>query len=368
MVSWINKRRQKKSAKQALSQAKHLMNYNEDRLATESREAIRQAMQEVEEALKASVFNEARLSGSIEKLECILFQNIGNKRCTRSAFAENLEMIIVAVAAAMALRTYALQPFKIPTGSMQPTLYGITAETTNPDWTDRQPFKLVKFFFTGTWYREIYAPSSGLLGEGADHPRDPSVRVYRLGTQLVKIPKDIILNENNEIRPAFHPQRRIQKGEKLWAGYTHRGDHLFVNKVIWNFRKPKRDEVMVFRTENIFSLEPGTHYIKRMCGMPNDQIAIHPPNLVVNGQIVSGFEGIDRVSSATNGYAGYVPAGKLGSPNLVWRLKDHEYFALGDNTMNSRDSRYWGPVPESNLVGPAFFVYWPFSSRWGLIK
>jgi signal peptidase I len=41
---------------------------------------------------------------------------------------------------------------------------------------------------------------------------------------------------------------------------------------------------------------------------------------------------------------------------------------MGDNTRNSRDGRYWGAVPQANLVGPAFMVYWPVSRRWGLIR
>jgi signal peptidase I len=46
----------------------------------------------------------------------------------------------------------------------------------------------------------------------------------------------------------------------------------------------------------------------------------------------------------------------------------HGYFALGDNSYNSYDSRYWGPVPEENLVGRGLLVYWPFNHHWGLIR
>ena len=45
-----------------------------------------------------------------------------------------------------------------------------------------------------------------------------------------------------------------------------------------------------------------------------------------------------------------------------------DYWSMGDNSGNSSDSRYWGPVPEPNLVGPALLVYWPFNSHWGRIK
>jgi len=154
----------------------------------------------------------------------------------------------------------------------------------------------------------------------------------------------------------------------IWSGVTHRGDHLFVNKVIWNFRRPRRDEIMVFTTDAIATLEPGTHYIKRMCGLPGERLAIHPPHLFINGEPVTGLRGISRVTSADKGYDGYKLAGLLTAENLEWPLRHDEYFAMGDNTGNSRDSRYWGPVPAKNLVGPAVFVYWPFSKRWGLIR
>ena len=52
----------------------------------------------------------------------------------------------------------------------------------------------------------------------------------------------------------------------------------------------------------------------------------------------------------------------------TFKVPEDGYFALGDNSYNSYDSRYWGPVPEENLVGRGLFVYWPFNQHWGLIR
>jgi signal peptidase I len=49
-------------------------------------------------------------------------------------------------------------------------------------------------------------------------------------------------------------------------------------------------------------------------------------------------------------------------------IPPHSYFAMGDNSYNSYDSRYWGPVPEENVVGRGLLVYWPFGRHWGLIR
>ena len=180
----------------------------------------------------------------------------------------------------------------------------------------------------------------------------------------------------------------IQKDTVLWAGTRKAGDHIFVDKVSWNFRKPKRGEIMVFNTKGITKLEEGfvkdrkgntvsTHYIKRMCGMPGDKLSINPPKLLVNDNEVMTPDTIRRIIEKRPShlnypdYSGYqlAPGSEyFSSQTDSVQLKEGEYFAMGDNTHNSKDSRYWGPVPEKNLVGPAAIVYWPITARWGRAK
>ena len=59
---------------------------------------------------------------------------------------------------------------------------------------------------------------------------------------------------------------------------------------------------------------------------------------------------------------------RLESMKAKLTVPPHGYFALGDNSYNSYDSRWWGPVPEENLVGRGLLVYWPFYPHWGLIR
>jgi signal peptidase I len=361
----ISNRNLRHKARECVHHAKHHLYMSEDLLSAGQIEAMRDAISALQQKVRGKDWDAiAPACDALAKLT----QSIRGTRI-KSGLVENVEMLVVAIAVAMGLRAYFLQPFKIPTGSMQPTLNGITAVTTDPGWSDRIPFKIGRFVLRGEWYREVKATASGQLGNPMEHPSDPSLVLFRIGGKKHSIPRDVLRGDTEgHLLPPFHARRSVTQGEVIWSGRTQRGDHLFVNKVIWNFRKPRRDEVMVFTTDNISSLEPGTHYIKRMVGLPGERISIRHPNLVVNGEPVTGYYGIDRVASRIGGYDGYHLAGELKSPALEAPLTTTQYFALGDNTLNSRDSRYWGPVPRENLVGPAVLVYWPITSRWGRIR
>jgi signal peptidase I len=76
-----------------------------------------------------------------------------------------------------------------------------------------------------------------------------------------------------------------------------------------------------------------------------------------------------------NGYHGYtndMPNDPrmiyLGTPDATVKVESDGYFALGDNSPQSADSRYWGFVPRQNVVGRGLFVYWPFTSHWGFVR
>lgn len=316
-----------------------------------------------------------------------LFSNEPWHKVFKNKFAENVEIFLVAVGVAMAFRTYFFEPFKIPTGSMQPTLYGIYSEEKSaPAFYEKGLLKYISWLITGTTYKEFRVKKSGTLSILPQ--KDPGYYTISIAGYHYNIPTDaaerIFKKHANEIR---NGKFTLKKGDILWAGLVHSGDHLFVNRMSWNFRKPRRGDVMVFTTTGIQGLPPGTHYIKRMVGLPNETISIKDPTLFVNGTPVTEPKTIARICEKShttlgengyNNYQGYRTIGTsapapspnaLRTPRNQITLSPTEYLGMGDNTLNSYDGRYWGAVPESNLVGPASFVFWPFTSkRLGLIK
>ena len=162
------------------------------------------------------------------------------------------------------------------------------------------------------------------------------------------------------------------------------GDFILVNKFTYGLRvpvlnntiipisEPKRGDIFVFH----YPPDPSIDYIKRVVGLPGDKIVYKDRSLFVNGQK------IDTTDVGDYPYEGigmnYINAKRLHeqlddvnhdilidadafSKDVEVTVPEGHYFAMGDNRDNSRDSRYWGFVPEHNLVGKAFFIWWNFS-------
>jgi signal peptidase I len=356
-------RQVRKLGKTALRHSKHLRNYREDVAAKAELDDLAKCEAELSLALCGD--DEAAIESAAASVMGAASSIASKKR--HSGLRENLEILVVAIAVAMGIRTYFVQPFKIPTGSMQPTLYGINgAEGRERGLTDRFPLSTVRWLITGERYREVRVTESGRL-QILQQSSVPGLIECRVGRKKYFVPKsDRLLMMDGMM---------LSNGALLWQGRQKAGDHVFVNKVVWNFMKPRRGDVMVFYTTGIRGLPQGTHYIKRMCGLPTETVGIDPPNLIVNGNPASEPESIMRVVNAEPGYFGYQlarPAPEIDpvlmSADARVKLSEDEYLALGDNTQSSFDSRYWGAVPRANLVGPAFFLYWPYTpGRWGFI-
>jgi signal peptidase I len=167
------------------------------------------------------------------------------------------------------------------------------------------------------------------------------------------------------------------------------GDFILVNKFTYGVRlpvlntkimamgEPKRGDIVVFR----FPKDPAMDYIKRVIGLPGDHIGYFNKQIQVNGKPVkqtplSQYRGEGKGENMTGAIllsedlenATHDILIRDGQPTVQGEfvVPEGQYFVMGDNRDNSNDSRYWGAVPEANLVGKAFFIWMSFDWDTGL--
>jgi signal peptidase I len=358
-----------------LKAAKRMLNYKRDLLPAAEVSAIESQMGALKRAIRARQESEVKTLGAE-------LDNRFSKHFPPAmdiGIRENCEVFLVALVIAVGVRTFFLQPFAIPTGSMQPTLNGIRGyETQEP--SPNAAVRALHFMLYGRSYVDVVSKADDtIIGIRSETSfRFFTVTKVECANQTFSIQAPArILEETFGITPG----RAIRAGEIVARGYVNTGDHVFVDKVSFNFRSPIRSEVFVFNTQNISTRDnllnpggPSQFYIKRLAGLPGDELSIRPPQLFIN-HTVAQEEPFQRVMSLQGEHKGYsnnpaggIPFRYLGRPEVGFRLSPNCYFALGDNSFHSSDSRDWGIVPQENLVGHALFVFWPFTSHWGFIK
>jgi signal peptidase I len=350
-----------------LRHARKYLRYKDDRLNTSEREQILAEMRNLRETLRdkdrEKIHSAAdTLDKTLHKLTPVTWE---------SHWRENCEVILVAIVVAVGIRSYFLQPFKIPTGSMQPTLNGIVGHpSTEPPPNILQ--QIGEFIVEGRNYINVVSREDDQVLEVAAKKVLFFFTFSRLICQrqnfLVYASPDTLGHDFNVL-----PGRMYDRGEIIARGAIDTGDQVFVDKFSYNFMKPHRGDVFVFRTNHIPGIRADPEagppfYIKRLAGLPGDTLRMDPPFLYVNGRKAEGY-GFERVMSAKPPYRGYALGHEhLSQADRSYTVPWNGYFALGDNSYNSFDSRYWGPVPEENLVGRGLLVYWPFYPHWGLIR
>lgn len=369
-MNFFEKRRLKKNVHLAGHLVRHALRMREDVAPAGDVSAAREAGRILSAAAAAREWN--RLEPACDAAAAAAERLMPPRSFPK--WRENVEVLVVAISLAMACRTYFIQPFKIPTGSMQPTLNGVTARPQEGrKWFDHPPMNLVNLALFGERYVEIKAKASGTLeylGQQEDQ------HAYRIGTQvhLIRLtmkPDSLVIDPVQSLRMNFEPGDRVEKGQVIASGRVRQGDHIFVNKVANNFARPQRGQIVVFDTNYIPGKEflrilPDTFYIKRLVGLPGEAISIRGRHLVVDGEPVEEPWPFKR-QVTDSAYRGYVPRNhsRLNDEDAEIRLGDNQFLPFGDNTYSSLDGRYFGPVSEKALVGPSFFVYWPLGPHWG---
>ncbi|MDD5199335.1 MAG: signal peptidase I [Terrimicrobiaceae bacterium] len=360
-----------KDARQYAEAARRVIRYRLDLLTAEEVAEIEKRIAALELAARERKPEEAR--SRIAELE----RTVGKLAPARShaGWRENCEVLLVAIVIAAGVRAYLLEPFKIPTGSMQPTLNGVIGTA-----TDTPPPNLLVRAFDFVIRGRTFVDITAMQDDVVESLHERSYLNYFTFTDVqcanshysIFAPPAVVATTFRLL-----PGRLVQKGEPLARGYVDNGDFVLVNKLAYNFDPPHRGDVFVFRTTDIARIEAtipaglgSQHYIKRLAGLPGDVLRIEEPNLFINGRLASE-RGFARVMTRVNGYNGYSnPRGGalyLTETDETYTVPPRTYFAMGDNSFNSSDSRYWGFVPEKNVTGKAFVVFWPFGAHWGFV-
>ena len=294
-----------------------------------------------------------------------------------------LDLVAVVGLVAFGLRGLYFQPFRIPTGSMQPTLFGVHHQqvegNANPGFGK----------LPGILNNLVYgAADAGLIHRGNGGEVKPEFRIvpgrifdgveFMIGKNRYTLPGNPrqVLDYSALGEKMFFPT-----GERISSGFVTLGDHLFVERVSIYLTPLKRGDVVVFNTEDLFVENTplvqtgGYYYIKRLAALPGDTVKIVDNQLYVRPageKVFRRIQELDRrfekVYSMKGGYHGHLDS--MGDKPFAfgeeYTIPEDQYLMLGDNSKFSMDSRYFGTVPRKNLIGRAWIVFYPLSRRVGV--
>jgi signal peptidase I len=135
-------------------------------------------------------------------------------------------------------------------------------------------------------------------------------------------------------------------GESMEPG-LHTDEYVLVDKVTYLFHAPERGDIIVFH----YPLDTSRDFIKRVIGVPGDVVSTTSTSVIVDGQTL---------------HEPYISV-PFNFESDKWKLGPNEFFVMGDNRNNSLDSRSWGMLDKSYIVGKVEAVYWPVTN-WEFIN
>ncbi len=400
IIQYLRRRKRTKAIREFRGHLLHILHINDDILVESTKEKVREI---IEEAEKINPDNTEEADKFIERAPLRVVKIL--PRQPFMTLREYADILAVAFTVAFGARALYLQPFKIPTSSMQPTLFGIHyIEDKNTLPHLPQP---LHFMLYSTQNAELTVKRTGYLDNSSFSTDNkyiifPYTR-FTIGGIWYELPGEQIHidrycfpeNIKSELREDEFRPREFKEGTQLCHGWLSLGDHLFVDRYTYHFREPKRGDIVVFNTEGLQCNASGYFYIKRLIGMPGDIIKMINNKVYVKEKGSNkfrpitdfGIAGINRIYSYKGGYHGHEPycknifgnpatsqyslekvydeIDKIEKPKEVYVPRDC-YYMMGDNTSSSYDSRGWGFVPRRNIVGKALFIFWPFTRRWGI--
>ncbi len=140
------------------------------------------------------------------------------------------------------------------------------------------------------------------------------------------------------------------------VGPTGSDGRLLIQRTVYWFAEPARGHIVVFRPDGLTNTVSGYPHLRRVVGLPGEVIHFREGRLEVNGQVVAHPPVFNRLR-----YTSTLALSNLLGVAESFRVREGCYFVAGDHAAISLDSRHYGPVPRSNLIGRATQIIWPLS-------
>jgi signal peptidase I len=405
----------RKQAKELLHAAGKVYHYRRDVTSAARLQELEKSVTEIETMLKSESTDSVPFQAAMDRLDALLHK-IGGKLHPKTFWSDNLEVILVAAILVIGVRTFFFQPFIIPTNSMYPTYSGMNTAVYESSEASPSAVKQVFNKLTlGAKHKSLIAEDSGPVSlvllpnpetgkVGTSRPVSyrkyfvlPATRaeyVFSVGgtLQSIQVPaeydmlaairqffpdsnlKMAVPSQESPSGQALQLNQSVKAGEPLMRFDITLGDALFVDRISYHFKRPKAGDPFVFRTNDIRA-ELGRltgdysdkYYIKRIGGIGGETLEIKDGGLFVDGAPRDEVEAFARNAAKEGEYGGYINQTLLAESRTL-EIPDDKFVALGDNSANSLDSRYWGFVPERSVIGKAIFIYYPFTKRWGVAE
>jgi signal peptidase I len=399
-----------KQARELLHVAGKVYHYQFDILTPGQRAELEVLIADLKAVTKEKGAPEASLHDAMNPLHAHL-EKIGGKLYPKTFFSENIEVILVAAIVVIGIRSFFFQPFIIPTNSMYPTYSGMKERVYAAEKAPNAAVKVFNFLTKGARHHDLIATASGELSiqkartqEGFSVPYYEVVKgrkwfgllpaqfkeyTFYVGNtpHRFRVPAEFQMDAvfssllpKKGMRQVSSFDRRLERwtygrevaaGDSILSFDVRLGDALFVDRLTYHFRKPKVGDPFVFRTDQILdAVGKATndytpkYYIKRLAGKEGETLEIKDHALLVDGQARDEVAAFVRNAAQEGEYVGYKNIGEL-AVGASMKVPEDKFVALGDNSANSADSRYWGYVPQESVVGRAIFIYYPFTKRWG---